>query len=429
MRTRARFSLTLGAVTAVGFLWRVVYVVAMRNVDVGGDGPYYHYGALFLVRGHGFVNPLIRLFGGGDVPSALHPPAWTLVLAVPSALGLQSYLAHQLVATVVGATTIAATGLAGRAAFGARTGLIAAAIVAVYPNTWIYEREVEAETLVLVGVAVSLWLAYKYRARPDRNVAIALGAAVGVLALTRSELIALLVLLVVPLILTTAAVSLGTKLVRIALACAVCALLMSPWAIYNSTRFDKAVLLSTGFGSAMAQGNCPLTYSGELLGSFKLGCAILTKHVSKDPSVADGQLGREALDYMRAHSSRVPVVVAARIGRTFGIYRPFQELHFARDRKSPLWVLQLGLVAYWILLPLAIVGVFVARRRRVAVYPLLVFPATVLIAVIPTIGEIRYRASAEIPLVLFAAVAIDAGLRRWGPWPEPTRVPGAEVAL
>jgi hypothetical protein len=34
------------------------------------------------------------------------------------------------------------------------------------------------------------------------------------------------------------------------------------------------------------------------------------------------------------------------------------------------------------------------------------------ITVLPTIGDPRYRATAEIPLVLLAAVAIDAGLRR-----------------
>src|SRR5882724_10365568 len=102
MRTRARFPQTLAAVAAAGFLWRSAYVVCLRNKPVGGDGPFYHYGALFFVRGHGFANPLVRLFGGGDVPSALHPPAWTVVLAVPSALGQQSYLAHQLVATLVG---------------------------------------------------------------------------------------------------------------------------------------------------------------------------------------------------------------------------------------------------------------------------------------------------------------------------------------
>ena len=39
-----------------------------------------------------------------------HPPAWTLVLAGPSALGLRSYLSHQLVACLVGTATIVMTG-------------------------------------------------------------------------------------------------------------------------------------------------------------------------------------------------------------------------------------------------------------------------------------------------------------------------------
>ena len=114
-----------------------------------------------------------------------------------------------------------------------------------------------------------------------------------------AELISLIVLLVAPLILSTAGVSWGTKVARLAIVAVVCALVISPWAIYNSTRFDRNVPLSTGFGSAMLQGNCPATYSGPLLGSFKLGCALLAKNASKDPSVADGQNRHTALRYMR----------------------------------------------------------------------------------------------------------------------------------
>ena len=145
---RARsFGVLLALVALAGLVWRVAYVVWMRNRGVGGDGPYYHYGAIYLADGLGYINPLIRLQTGGSVPNALHPPAWTSVLAVPSVLGLRSYLSHQLVACLVGTATIVMTGLAGRAAFGRRVGLIAAALVAIYPNTWLYERELEAETL------------------------------------------------------------------------------------------------------------------------------------------------------------------------------------------------------------------------------------------------------------------------------------------
>src|SRR6188768_2319411 len=87
-----RFTVWLALIACAGFIGRVTYVIWMRNRAVAGDGPYYHHAANYLVDGHVFVNPLVRLIAGIDVPDAGHPPLWTLVLAIPSALGLHSWL-------------------------------------------------------------------------------------------------------------------------------------------------------------------------------------------------------------------------------------------------------------------------------------------------------------------------------------------------
>jgi hypothetical protein len=68
---------------------------------------------------------------------------------------------------------------------------------------------------------------------------------------------------------------------------------------------------------------------------------------------------------------------------------------------------------YFVLVPLAIAGAVLARRRRVPIYPLLAFPATVVLSVLFTIGQTRYRAPAEISLVVLAAVAVEAGVTAW----------------
>jgi hypothetical protein len=128
--------------------------------------------------------------------------------------------------------------------------------------------------------------------------------------------------------------------------------------------------------------------------------------------VADGQYRSRAIDFMRENSSRVPIVSVARLGRTFNFYRPFQQVFFERERNTDLWVLRLAVICYWALLPPAVAGVVIARRRGIPVYPLLVFPVTVLIATLFTIGAVRYRAPAEIPLVLLAAVGLDAAIER-----------------
>ena len=111
--------------------------------------------------------------------------------------------------------------------------------------------------------------------------------------------------------------------------------------------------------------------------------------------------------------SRVPVVAAARIGRTFSVFRPFQQVHFEAERLSPLWVVRGGLFSFWLLAPFAVLGGVVARRRRIPIYPILVFFAVVLLAVTFAIGAVRYRAPAEVPLALLAAVGIDHLVRRF----------------
>ena len=73
------------------------------------------------------------------------------------------------------------------------------------------------------------------------------------------------------------------------------------------------------------------------------------------------------------------------------------------------------MISYWLLLVPGVAGGVLLRRRRVVIYPLLAFVATAALAVAPTIGDVRYRAAAEVPLVLLAAVAIDAVLQRRRP--------------
>lgn len=400
----------LGAITLAALAWRIAYVLWQRDTIVWSDGLHYHQGANFLADGRGFINPIGVMFGGPVEPDAVHPPLWELILTVPSLLGLRTYLWHQLTACLVGAATVFMTGLAGREAFGRRVGLIAAAIAAVYANMWLFERELLSEPAAQCAIATIIWLSYRFRHRPDLGRAIALGAGLGLLVLVRSEMIMLSVLLVVPLVLRRTEVGTWRRVGWLAAAGMTCVLLIAPWAIYNSTRFERPVPLSTGLGSTLWSGNCPPAYSGPLY-AYSTECTFYTPGISSDASVADGQFRGLAIDFMRDHISEVPLVSLARLGRTFGVFRPGQQLGFETFRGTSLWVFQLGTAMYWALLPLGVYGVVLARRRKVMVYPLLVVPLAVVLATAFTIGAIRYRAPAEVTLVLLAAVGIDQLLR------------------
>jgi len=116
----------------------------------------------------------------------------------------------------------------------------------------------------------------------------------------------------------------------------------------------------------------------------------------------------------------LPIVVAARVGRVTGLWNLRQQAtldHIPAGREQELaWA---AWYWYFALALLSIAGGIILRRRRTPVFPLLVFPALVLLTTMITFGQVRYRATAEVSLVVLAAVAIDAaiGARRSMPRP------------
>jgi 4-amino-4-deoxy-L-arabinose transferase-like glycosyltransferase len=267
-----------------------------------------------------------------------------------------------------------------------------------------------SEPLALLLIVTCIWLSYRFHTRPSSWLVFALGMVIGSLAMTRADAIVLLLFVALPLILNARSTAWRRRVVWLVLCGAACALPIAPWAAYNATTFEHPVLLSTGLGTTMQQGNCDPAYHGELLGYYRGGhfnaCRI-EGTLSDDPTIADRQLRKAAIEYMSQHRARVPLVVAARIGRTFNVFRPFQQVYLESERGTAIWVLRAALFAYWALLPIAVFGAVAARRRKILIYPLLVFPLVVLLSVAFTIGAVRYRVPAEVPLVLLAAFTID----------------------
>jgi hypothetical protein len=140
-----------------------------------------------------------------------------------------------------------------------------------------------------------------------------------------------------------------------------------------------------------------------------------------DASQRDAELRRETFDYVDDDRDRVPVVLLAREGRTWGLYRPVQQMGFDTIRGSWRWVIRLGFACYWALAAAAIVGVIVLRRARTMLLPLVAVVVTVTIATAVGFGQTRYRAAAEPVVVLLAAAAIAVALERVSSrrrWPQ-----------
>lgn len=419
---RRRWLLGLALVCAVGLAVRVGYVLIFHHPgEVLGDPYQYHYGANLLVDGKGFIDAYSYLALHMTRQTVLHPPLSSVALAVPSALGFGTILDHQLFSCLMGTATVAVTGLIGRRLGGTRTGLIAAAVMALYPNAWLVDALLGLETLSLLTTTVVVLCAYRLWKSPSLLGAGVLGLACGVGVLARSEAAFFLPLVALPLIL-------GLRRSRVERACLilVTALAMgatlAPWVGYNVGRFHHPVLVGR-YDVAFAAANCGDTYYGSGIGYWSVRCFPYRVLPPGDDESDDAQvLSRTGFTYIKAHIGRVPFVVFARIGRTFGFYRPWQQVKiegFAEGR--PYQVGRAGLVAYYLLAAMAVPGAVLLRRRRMPLSPLLGLIATAVITVALTYGMARYRITAEPALVLLAAVAVDGALsaygrrRRWTP--------------
>ena len=229
-----------------------------------------------------------------------------------------------------------------------------------------------------------------------------------------------------PLVLGRRQVAWRERFVQVGVAAIVPIVAFAPWVAYNMSRYEKPVVVSTGAGQTLAVGNCDLTYRGDFLGFYNVQCLFppqITPPTATDPSVRDPEYQKIAVRYIKAHKGQVPKVVAARVGRMWQLYRVEQGRRLdgwieGRSGGPPGSGLQPVDGARWsftLLGPLAIAGAVVLRRRRVKVYPLLAHAVLATFVAATTFGVTRYRAGAEIAIVVLAAIAIDGALQRWRP--------------
>jgi 4-amino-4-deoxy-L-arabinose transferase-like glycosyltransferase len=393
----------VAAIGVVALGLRVGYVLlhAPDQLPIA-DGLYYHWLANDIADGRGYIDPLARLLLGDTHASASHPPLFPAVLAAVSFLGGTSLLAHQLTESLLDALAVVVIGALGREVAGDRVGLVAAGVAAVYPRLWANEGHVLSESLCGLAIALMLLTAYRFWRQPGLRTGAALGFAVGVAALSRAEGLLYLPFLVVPLVVRVP--RLGARQRRAALAVAAAGTLVAvgPWTLANLTRFEKPILISSSTGLLIAGANCDTTYHGELLGWWNVDCA--DRPFPGDESERSEALRRLGTEYALDHLDRLPVVVAARVGRAFDVYDTRSTEWTAGAWTG--WVL---LYSWYALVPVAITGAVILRRRRAApVFPLLVPAFVIALAVAATWGSPRFRVGVDVAFVVLAAVALEA---------------------
>jgi 4-amino-4-deoxy-L-arabinose transferase-like glycosyltransferase len=401
-RRPSRFAVRLALIAAAGLVVRVAYTLLIAKDTSGiGDFFFYHGQANLLAQGKGFVHPLFYL-DGISAPSAEHPPLWPLVLSVTSLLGGTGFEAHRLTGCVLGALAIVVVGLLGRRAGGDRVGLLAAGIAAVYPTLVAADGSLMSETLYGLLVGVSLLVALRVAEDPRLPLAVALGALIGLATLTRAEALLFLPLLALPVCL--AKQPRRARLGVLVAACLAAAVVIAPWTIRNWGAFDQPVLISINDSTVLAGANCDQAYSGPDTGFWILGCLAPRTPGGNEATQAEIWRG-QGREYLGDHLGELPRVAAIRVLRTWDLWQPRRQVGFAEGRDRT--VQEIGTGVYLLMLPLAVAGAVLLRRRPLLLYVLLSPALVATISSLAGYGLPRFRHAAELTLVVFVAFALE----------------------
>ena len=115
------------------------------------------------------------------------------------------------------------------------------------------------------------------------------------------------------------------------------------------------------------------------------------------PGVEESVFDKQALDqgssYIKDHADRLPVVLLARLGRIWEVFRPVQNVElnefFEQRGHQASWA---TLIGYYVMVPFAIGGLVVLRRRRIPIYPFLAIVVAISLTVVLGFPVTRYRA-------------------------------------
>ena len=287
---------------ALGLMLRVVLV--WRTADLGTpilDEQQFVRLASSLLRGDGFG------WGPGD-PTSLRPPLYPGVLAALWwATGDGNLQAARMMQILLAALTSLTVYLLGRRVFNRHVGLVAAAVVWLYPSLVFFNMVMLTETLFTLLLTVFLLLAVHLVNRPTVAAGLLCGLALGLAALTRSVLWPLPLLLCPVLLVITRgpfrARMLATAAVLVGFVAPV-----GPWAVRNTMLQGVPTVVDTMGGMNLRMGNYEYTpddrmWDAVALGGDKSWVKGIETEFAHPPTEGEKEkwAQRKALAYMAAH--------------------------------------------------------------------------------------------------------------------------------
>ena len=422
--SRRERALLAGAMVA-SFVVVVVYILVTRPHALTADEVEYNLEGVFFTQGK---------FWWSTTPFGIaHASAWKAP-GYPAWVGLWYWVLGavpfrvELVQSLLAPLTVFLTWVLGRRLFDSRVALVAAWIVAFFPLAFEYYGLLFPEAL-----AVPLTLAVLVAAfgrTPTPRLALVVGLLVGLNLLVRPNAFFLLAGVAAAWIV---AVGWRRGLSFTACAAAIAALVVLPWTIRNTIVNDGGVIpISVQDGALYGTFNAQSANDPDYPYAWRATPAGVNKVINPDKPISDAdfrsRLQNAAFDYIKAHPASVPQAFFWNgLVRFWDVRPPDQALREADFQGRSDFVRAIGLGMYFVILPLALFGLWQARRRREVLVPILALfvAASVTFTVI---AGTRYRAPIEPLLVVLAGAALAGRVTvpaPGGPLAPATRSPAA----
>lgn len=415
-----RTRLVLGLVLAVALVVRVAVVLASPDYAPVHDSSDYVRHAVSIANGDGYPQ---SVFTAAPSESAFRPPVYPYVLGAVQWVFGEVETAGRLAGALFGVLAVLLVFLIARSLWDERTALVAAAVAALFPGLFLLSGALNTEPAYLVIELAAVLFALRARAGGgDLRWAAAAGACCGLAALTRSNGLLLLIPVAFGVIAARPRLS-RAGLAAPAVAVAVAALVVVPWAVRNSLAFDRVVGINAQTGFALAGIYNEEAYERDGYRAswtppeFTDRYAPLYERRDLDELELDAELRSEAVDWALDHPRYVLEATALNAIRIleFGKEHPLgyasNRSQLALDRTEA----RIERGSFYLLLLVALAGVVWMyrgpRERRPPLFIWVVPLLTVAVA-LPVISSTRYRTVAYPFLALAAAPALVAGLDR-----------------
>ncbi len=403
--TRQRW--ILAAILLGALLLRVVYVLQSRAnpyfAEPTMDAGYHLEWARALARGETFQpGPFFR--------APLYP--WFLGLLLRLFGG--DLLAVRLVQALVGTGSIALAYCVARRAFEVRTALVAAALGAGYWMLVYFDGELLLPVLEVPTALLAILAGLRWRESPSAWRAAQLGAAFGLAAIVRPNVLLFAPLVAVWMLLERRTA--GVRALALALAPGLLglALPIAPITLYNGLVGHDWTLISTQGGVNLWIGNNPQSDGasaivpgtrGDWWGGYE--DSIRQAEAAEGRALRPSEVSDHYVRRVRAWWRAEPLHALELMLWKLRLFLTDHELGNNQDERF--FALHFGPLLAWLpigfgsIAPLALVGLLLCARRWRAVFPLWGFVPVYAASVILFFVNARFRMPIVLPLCVLAA--------------------------